>query len=197
MRLVRSWPAKPPANRPRVVDGIERFVIDNFDYRGLVDLDDDVLLLEWDIAVGLEDIEHFAEHAEREPERVLTAPYKLYRDSSYRDYWPDPDQPWTWMLNHWVGEGSRPNAAQGQTIPGSETFMPEVGDKTCNGFGFGMVYLPRDLIRAFVETDPTRFMDVPFSVWHYHNVRHDVPICWHVRPVHLHFDVPSVLGKSD
>jgi len=188
MKLVRSWPAVVPENRPHIVDGMDRVLIDKYDYRPLADLNDDVLLIEWDIAVGREEILHFAEHAEREPDRVLTAPYKLYRDSNYRDHWPDPDNPWVWMLNHWVGEGSRPNGAQGETIPGTQTLMPQVGDPTCNGFGFGLVYLPRDLIRAFVATGPEHFGDVSFSVWHHNNVRPDVPICWHVRPVHLHFD---------
>jgi hypothetical protein len=192
MRLVRSWPARVPEGRPHVVDGMERLIIEDFDYRPLADLDDDVLLIEWDIAAGREEIEHFAEHAYREPKRVLTAPYKLYRDSGYRPHWPEPDNPWVWMLNHWRGEGERPDAAQGETIPGSHTVMPDIGDPTCNGFGFGMIYLPRKLIRRFVKTDPSHFGDVSFSVWHFHNVRPDARICWHVRPVHLHADVPSV-----
>lgn len=190
MRLIRSWPAVPP-NRPHVIDTMERLIIDEFDYRPLADLRDDVLLIEWDLAVGREEIEHFAEHATREPDRVLTAPYKLYRDSGYRATWPEPDNPWVWMLNQWEGDGERPNLAQGETIPGSRTLMPQPGDATCNGFGFGMIYLPGELIRRFVEENPGKhFGDVSFSVWHYKNVRPDARVCWHVRPAHLNFEVP-------
>ena len=39
--------------------------------------------------------------------------------------------------------------------------------------------------------DPKHFGDVSFSVWHYNNVRPDARVCWHVRPVHLHFDPPT------
>jgi hypothetical protein len=84
MKLVRSWPANIPEGRSYVVDDIERFVMgaDNdtqFDYRRLVDYDDDVVLIEWDIAVGGEQLRTFIDRARAEPDRVRVAPYLLYR----------------------------------------------------------------------------------------------------------------------
>ncbi len=61
-----------------MVDPLERVVIDNHDYKALAELDSDVLLLEWDIAVGKEDVEAFARRAKATPGDVLVAPYLLY-----------------------------------------------------------------------------------------------------------------------
>jgi hypothetical protein len=80
MKLVRSWPAEIPEGRAYVVDDIPKFIMGNegerqFDYRGLVDLDDDVVLIEWDIAVGGEQLALFMERAKAEPDRpVLRSP---------------------------------------------------------------------------------------------------------------------------
>lgn len=191
MRLIRSWPANPPKGRSRVVDGLDRFVMDGFDYRGLADYNDDVVLLEWDIAVDGDDLDHFIEHAQREPKRPLASPYKLHRASAYGDLLPG-DVPWVWPLLHWVGPGSRPGPVPGDPdVPGTHSEMAQMGDPTCNGFSFGLVYLPRKLIRRHEAAWDGRISDTSFSVWHYNHVRPDAPICWHVRPVHLHYDVPA------
>jgi hypothetical protein len=81
MRLLRSWPSRIPEGRSYVVDDIERLVIDNHSYGPLSAVDDDVLLLEWDIAIGQEDLRHFADHAAKDPDRVLVAPYRIYADT--------------------------------------------------------------------------------------------------------------------
>src|SRR6266705_1341970 len=81
MRLIRSWPAKPPAGRACVQDGMERLVMDGYDYRCIEAIDDDVLLLEWDIAIGEHELVRFAERARQAPDRVLVAPYPLYRST--------------------------------------------------------------------------------------------------------------------
>ena len=194
MRLLRSWPANPPKDRARVKDCIERFVMDGFDYRGLADYDDDILLIEWDVAVDLDELEHFIDHARREPKRPLATPFKLWRRSAYgaATNWPDGVE-WFWPLLHWRGEGSRPGPSDGDPdLPGSHTEMAQMGDPTCNGFSFGLVYLPRKLLRAHEAARDGRVSDTSFSVWHFHNVRPDARICWHVRPTHLHYDLPVV-----
>lgn len=197
MKLIRSWPIHPPKGRARVKDCIERFYQDKFDYRGLADYDDDILLIEWDLAVDRDELEHFIEHALREPKRPLAAPFKLYRNSAYGSLgnWPS-DTPWVWPLLHWRGEGTRPGPNPGDPdIPGSYTEMAQVGDPTCNGISFGLTYLPRKLLRAHEAAWDGRVSDTSFSSWHYFNVRPDMRICWHARPAHLHYELPEVPAR--
>lgn len=182
MRIVRSWPATIPVDRPHVVDQLPRLQLADFDYTPLGDIADDVLLLEWDMAVSLGDLERFARRAAETPGRVLVAPYPLYHVGPY------PVQ-----------------AHRRVTGPGPEDTRPvRVNEPTADLFGLGMAYLPRPLILEFLRwpspargqwpfergyTDG-RFTDQTFSVWHFHNAAcGPVAIDWSVRPVHLHYSL--------
>lgn len=173
MRLIRSWPWRVPPGRAYVVDDIEHLVLDNHNYRPLADVDDDVVLLEWDIAVSLEDLRAFVGHAREARDEVLVAPYRLYPAG-------------IWAHRTWTGRG-----------PGAWGAEPvEDGAATCNLFGLGLVYLPRALVAAFLKAGwANHFGDVEFSMWHYKNVTKDVRIAWDVRPVHLHYEIPE--GMTD
>jgi hypothetical protein len=174
MRLVRSWPARIPPGRSHVVDDMDRLVIDNCDYTPLAELDEDCLLIEWDIAVDREGLRSFAERARAAPDRVLVAPYLLYADA----YHLPAD---IWAHRRWDGTGS------GTTSPTGARPVA-TGDPVCNLFGFGMAHLPRDLVRRFVESRwSAHFGDVEFSMWHHARVTREVPICWEARPVHLNY----------
>jgi hypothetical protein len=179
MRLLRSWPARIPEGRNYVTDSIDRLVISNHDYRPLGGIDDDVLLLEWDIAVDLEQLQAFAERARERTGRVLVAPYRIPADLYHL---PAP----CWAHRRWDGTG------QGTVVP--EGARPvETGDATCNLFGLGMCYLPRALVRRFLADGyATHFGDKEFSMWHYQRVTRDVPIMWAVRPVHLNYLIPDL-----
>jgi len=160
MRLVRSWPSVVPAYRSYVVDGIERVVIDDYNYgTALRDLDDDVLLLEWDLAMGQEQLQSFARHAAAVPDEVLVAPYLLYPSGTGL-----PSTVWAHRRNY---------------LQFVDEFEP-----TCRMFGLGMSYLPRHLLAAF---DGERFDDGSFSTWHHEKVGVPVVIDWNVRPVHLNY----------
>jgi hypothetical protein len=149
-------------------------VIDHHDYKPLAAIDDDVLLLEWDIAVGQEDLRHFAEHAAQDPDRVLVAPYRIYADA----YQLPAD---VWAHRSWDGNGIGTVSPNGATPV--ETDAP-----FCNLFGLGMVYLPRLVHRRFAAVSwAAHFGDTSLSIWHYEHVAKDVPICWDVHPVHLHY----------
>jgi hypothetical protein len=155
-----------PTGRSYVVDQIERLVIENHDYRSLLDVEDDVCLLEWDIAVSKGDLEIFADIARTRSDSVLVAPYLLYT--------PDP----VWAHRTWPGGTLTPEGAE----------PVRTGALTCNLFGLGMVYLPRAAIRGFrLSGWANHFGDVEFSMWHYHNVDTEVPITWAVQPVHLNY----------
>jgi hypothetical protein len=181
VRLIRSWPATIPEGRSYVVDDIERFVMGadghQFDYRGLVDYHDDIVLLEWDIAVGGEQLRTFIERAKAEPDRVRVAPYLLYRGGKREGA---PQVP---FYCHRVRE------------PGCRTWVKGPADTYCNYFGFGMIYLPKTLIEQFVGemSERSHFGDTEFSRWHLRRAKHrNVPIDWDCHAVHLHYITPGV-----
>ncbi|HEY3484315.1 MAG TPA: hypothetical protein VGK49_02975 [Ilumatobacteraceae bacterium] len=188
MKLIRSWPAEIPEGRAYVVDGIDRFVMGadtpNFDYRGLAGFDDDLVLIEWDIAVGGEQLIRFMDRAAAEPDRVRVAPYYLYR-------------------RHGEGRSGRfPFYCHRVREAGTRTWVRGPQDPYCHMFGFGLVYLPIDLVRRFVAQMPegTQFTDTTFSRWHMRNAKHrNVPIDWDCHAVHLHYELPDVpeVGNGD
>lgn len=179
MKLLRSWPSVIPPNRPYVVDGMTRAVMANHDYSSVLrHVDDDVLLLEWDIAVDHEDLVGFARRAAKTPGDVLVAPYRIY--------YPHLPQIPIWAHRRWDG---RP---EGMSNPAGAVPVTDDAEQ-CNLFGLGLVYLPRDLIRGFLAIPYARHMgDVEFSIWHYRHVRRDVPIDWATRPVHLNQPIPRL-----
>lgn len=180
MKLVRSWPSEIPGGRGYVVDEIPKFIMGGpdspeFDYRHLIDLDDDVVLIEWDIAVGHEQLVTFMARAAAEPERVRVAPYLLYRTRHQAPFYCHRVK--GAKDRHWV----------------------QPGDPFCHMFGFGLVYLPRTLLERFTaQFDPaTHFGDTEFSRWHHRNApQRDVPIDWDCHAVHLHYQIPEVPNGS-
>lgn len=177
MKLIRSWPAVIPPNRAYVVDGIDRLEMGrdtpNYDYRCLLDLDDDVVLIEWDIAVGGEQLARFMDRAKAEPDQVRVAPYLLYRGD-------DPRNP---FYVHRVRE------------PGHKRWVRGPQDTHCQMFGFGLIYLPRPLIEGFVATlkPGDFFSDTTFSRWHMRFAKKpNVPIDWDCHASHLHYSLPEV-----
>lgn len=184
MKIVRSWPRVIPEGRNYVVDQIPRLIIENHDYKPLAAIDDDLLLIEWDIAVGQEDLRHFAAHAAEDPDRVLVAPYRIYADA----YNLPAD---IWAHRRWDGTGAG-------TISPTGAVPVATGDPVCNLFGLGMVYLPRVIHQEFADlAKSSHFGDTQISMWHYQFVAEDVPICWDVRPVHLHYHSHELEGATD
>lgn len=178
MKLVRAWPTNPPA-RPHVIDDAMRVAVDDYDYSGLADVGDDVISLDWDIAVSREDLAVFAALARRAPRRVLVAPYLIYPDSRRGMQAP------TWAAKRYINAGG-------------QTRYVDEGETHCHLFGFGMVYLPHELLRGFVDTFAGRLADgsmvmddISFSGWHYRNVDQEAELAWQVRPAHLHYDIAA------
>lgn len=173
MKIIRTWPAKVPAHRGHVRDDLPRYVMGGFDYRKFFnDVDDDVLIVEWDIAAGAE---HFADMLDliaSDPGAVHAAPYRLYTMPSY----PGP---------HWVMRRFDEN--------GDLQWVDDDAESS-HTFGFGLTYVPHDLWKAYAAEHPRRLAwvnDTNFSTWHHFNVTPEVPIPWHIRPVHLHFPLPT------
>ena len=176
MKLLRSWPATVPPGRAYVHDAVPRLVMRDYDYRILGDVDDDVLLIEWDLAIGKDDLVEFADRARATPDRVLVAPYRLYAYSSDRDR-PAP----VWAHRRYIG-----TPETGQLVHVAE------GDPVAHLWGLGLTYLPRQVIAAFLAAWSGDVSDGSMSGWHYRNVEPGVPITWDIRPVHLHYQIPSI-----
>lgn len=179
MKLLRSWPANVPDDRCYVVDTLPRIVMDSYDYRCLQDVDDDLVLIEWDVAVGQEDLQAFVDRARAERDRVLVAPYRLYQPTR-----GNRDLPRTVWAHRRYGDEYRATLH----------FVKE-GEPSCHLFGLGLVYLPRDVVKAFLDSWPGHFSDGSFSSWHYNNITQEVPIVWESRPVHLHYRIERMVNE--
>jgi hypothetical protein len=168
MKLFRSWPGRVPEGRNYVVDGIEKLIIDNFTYEKLFDVDDDIVMLEWDIAIDPEDLDRFTTAARADPDDVRVAPYRLRRPPPRSTVWVH-----RYDTNRHVQEG----------------------DPFCHWFGLGLTYIPKGILAAFKsDLDKHRwaegFNDCTLSMWHWRVTQKEVPIMWDVRPAHLHYDTP-------
>ncbi len=181
MKLLRSWPAVVPDGRSYVHDGIERLVMHGYDYSVLGDVGDDVLLIEWDLAAGAEELTAFAARAAADPGRVLFAPYRLYPGGSQK---ASARKTPAWAAWRYKNNDQR----NGQMVEVND------GDPHAHVVGFGLIYLPRDLIlRYLAERDPSwGFSDIAFSGWHHRMVHPDIALDWHARPVHLHYRISDV-----
>lgn len=170
MIVVRSWPKDIPAHRRAYVDDeYPRIFIDNYDHSGLAALDENVLLLEWDIAVSPEDVNRFADFALKDPSRVAAAPYRLYP----------------------VSTGLAGVVWSHRLVVSQVPWMLRwgIGERFADMVSLGMTYLPRDVIRHYLrENHGQPFTDTLFGMWHYRVIGKKIPIDWRVHPVHLHYD---------
>jgi hypothetical protein len=183
VKLVRSWPAVIPQNRSYVVDDIPKLVMSNYSYDCLADLDDDVVLVEWDIAVGREELEAFIVRAGHAPGVPLAAPFRLYHHAGGTAM---QEPVWT----AWVYRDGRTQAV----APGTPT---------AHLTSFGLIYLPRYLINGYlaaraqaVDGDQWRFSDISFFGWHHRCVARDVDLDWNARPVHLHYELSDEIRRK-
>ena len=159
LRIVRSFPKTVPSGRAYVQDDLERFYMDNYDYQGLKDFagDDDVVLLEWDIAVSRYDLSMFIARAHIFGDWPLVGSYVLDRPGTY-PHWRDED-----------GELRRIHD----------------NEPDCDLFGLGLVYLPNWVLRDFPK--PNHMSDGSLSRWlRTLPDWKPIPVDWATKIVHLH-----------
>lgn len=179
MKLIRSWPAEIPEGRSYVMDDIPKLVMSGFDYRCLVDVDDDVCLIEWDIAVGGEQLATFMARAVAEPDRVRVAPYLLYRGGRRGG------RHGTTQIPYYVH----------RVVSQTQKRWARPDDTHCQMFGFGLTYLPARFVRGFADhlKPHNQFTDSTFSRWHMLTApNRNVPIDWDCHAIHLHYETPGV-----
>jgi hypothetical protein len=172
VKLLRSWPAVVPANtkRAHVVDPIPRLYLDDYDLSPMAEVDDDIVLLEWDIAVDRTALEMFVARASDGPDKVIVAPYRLYETTVRSHRLKKP----VWC--HRRSDGSH----------------VDTGEKWCSYFGFGLIYFPREVVKAFRADWQGHFSDGSFSGWHRNNVSEHVEIVWDAPAAHLHYTVSDL-----
>jgi hypothetical protein len=182
VRILRSFPQTIPPDRAYVSDGFQRLPVTMYDHWQLGSYNEDILLLEWDIAVSPEQLEVFCRFIfDHGTDRVCVAPYRLYPKSTGFT---------TPVWAHRKTNGT----------PFLYTPWVEYGEPYCNLFGFGMTYFPQEIVRAYLKDSmwqphDRRLTDTNFSMWHYSKVEKCVPICWGVSPVHLHYEYSEELVK--
>lgn len=165
MRWVRTWPARIPVDRSYVVDQLPRIEMADYNYVPVLEqLDDDTVIVEWDIAVDAVDILRFSSACLAEPDRVRVAPYRLFPRSTNL-----PETVWA-------------HRRVGQNPPWITEDVPE-----CDLFSFGLVYLPHSIVTRYLATKPEVTGDAIFSKWHHSQGLGPVPVAWDVRPIHLHY----------
>lgn len=175
MNIVRVVPKRIPKNRNYVVDSLDKIEIQNYDMHFLTEIEDDIILLEWDIAVAYHDLNNFVAHCRDAPNLVHVAPYILYPISLEELRGP------VWAHRHMVNE-----------MPLQLAWV-DYGDPVCDLFSTGMIYIPKDIAHRLGESDDLihwhfNLTDAKFAFWHYYKIQKKVPIHWDVRPVHLHYD---------
>lgn len=168
MRILRSFPEVVPVGRSFVSDEWEKMYVSNYDHREMEKYNEDILLLEWDIAVSPEQLEVFSRFIfDHGTDRVCVAPYRLYPIST------------GFTAPVWCHRKM-------QGVAFLYANYVDYGDPFCNLFSFGMTYFPRELVKAFPKG--ARLTDTNFSMWHHSKVEQTVPICWNVIPVHLNYN---------
>jgi hypothetical protein len=169
-------------DHPHIVDSCERVLIPSIDYRPLLNVDDDVIHLDWDVAVGLIELRHFAKKCIANPEIVRVAPTMMYKSR----FWYSEGyatRPWTtnWMVYVQDSVGKR---------------VVYDGEPFANYFGFGMVYLPQWTIKEFAETlnSNEHFRDGNFCEWYFKRTNgQPVPVEWDTNAVHTNYDISNAL----
>lgn len=167
----RSWPEAVPEGRAYVHDSLPRLVMRDCHYATVADNQPwpteqpGWFMLEWDIALDRVERARFAEHALETPDRVLVAPYMVFK--------------------HRLG----PKPRMVHRVLGSPI---SDGQKWCDTFGFGCIYFPQQVLERWWREMPYDrssrwFNDVAFSTW-YRSKFGQTAVDWSVHPQHLHGD---------
>lgn len=180
MRIVRSWPKDQPSDHPFVMDNCERVYIDTVDYRPLIDIGENFIHLDWDIAVERNRLRDFVRKCEAEPDVVRVGPYKGYPTRRWH-------HKWAWA-NHEKWYVWKTDEARLQRIE----LKP--GDPYCHWFAPGMMYMPFDLWKEFYDDEGYKVICEGFPDW-YH-VKHgwtDWPVEWDLNAIHLNYSMRDVM----
>jgi hypothetical protein len=188
MKLIRSWPQQPPTknHHPYVVDNCNRVCIPTIDYSPLLDVGDDLIHLDWDVAVGKHEIQAFAKKCLAEPEDIRVAPVMMYGSRFYKD---DGLSPGRWQDKYMECV---------QMPVGKRPVQP--GDPYCNYFSFSLIYFPYWTLKGFVDSlrPGEQFRDGNFNEWYGRTTNwRPVPLEWDAHVVHTNYSIKDALEGLD
>jgi hypothetical protein len=171
MRILRSFPepGKIPPGRAYVCDDLEKLYTPVnaggcADFSALRDIDDDVILIEWDVAVDEISLRRFVSHAQGRDWPIVAPHYKITPDGQR-------------ILVHF-------------RLRTDGSFCPVIwGDRECDQFAPGLAYFPRGLLRDCPSGDARCDVMNEGVISRYLRSRPDwrpVPIAWDITTTHLH-----------
>lgn len=166
----RSWPTAVPEHRAYVKDSLPKLLMSECDYGkvegGLPSDDPGFCMLEWDIALSIDQRARFAELAEVNPDKILVAPY---------------------TKNYGGGGCLQIHRRMG-------FISIEEGSPKTDFFAFGCIYMPQKLLQEWHEFRlrqlshvSVAFNDTTFSQWHW-DFHGPADVTWDVHPQHIHGD---------
>lgn len=171
MRIIRSFPKTIPPNRAYIMDQYERFYNQDYGYAGFQEVvnQDDIVLLEWDVAVDQPNLRRFIRYCEDNPDWPCVAPYHKTEDDELH-----------WMHFRKIG----------MTPHGGELWRPIYqGEPDCDQFGPGLSYFPKGILNGCPNQDAgsqvlndgliSRYLR-SLPQWR------PIPIHWDVHVTHLH-----------
>jgi hypothetical protein len=158
VKIIRTFPDDGgPEGRSYVQDDLEKLYTRPFDISGLKQYHDDIVLLEWDIAVSRLDLARFTANAKGD--WPVVAPFLDRRSERYM---------------HWRKEPVGYRAIRKD-------------EPTCDLFGFGMVYFPEWVIRDYPMGygNSNTMTDGNLPRWLQEQEQRPVPVDWTITVVHL------------
>jgi hypothetical protein len=191
MKVIRSWPPEQWMidNHPYIVDNSTRITLtstkDYIDYWPLIQVNDDFIHMDWDIAIGRDELRAFAARCQEKPDKMRAGPYRTYPHRRYRRG-IDPDKRTRWHAWHTWKATSR--------VPEDEV---KPGDPTCKFFGMGFVYVPFYVWKGYIADCEKRNLSFAscrgLSRWYHANVAETIDLDWNVNLVHVNYSIQDAL----
>lgn len=193
--IVRTWPqehwvgiddhAYVVDNATRVITKSELLPNGGFytDYRALSEVGTDFITMDWDIAIGRDELRAFADKCRENPGKLRAGPYRSY-PGRRTQVGVDPTQETTWHAWHSI----RPDVEV------------QPGDPTCRYFGIGFLYVPFSVWTAFADDFTKKFPDPRWcsarnlASWYHANVAPTIDLDWNVNLVHLNYSISDALN---
>ena len=149
------------------------------------ELEEDFIHLDWDIAIGRDEIREFATRCSQNPSQVRSIPYRSYPTRRRRDKW------FNQKTTEWCAWHIVPN------IPGGKRRI-DTNDPTCDLVGFGAIYIPIQMFKDYAKQETGECTDFKFSEWYYNSVDNKgIPLEWDIPIVHLNFSIKEALRGMD
>jgi len=188
--VVRSWPPEEWMfeNHPYVVDNARRVVINSkrngdsyfVDYRPLYEVGQNMIHMDWDMAIGRNELRDFADRCRENPEKLRSAACRTYPTRQYQ-LGLDKTKQTEWHAWH--------------SLDPKVEVKP--GDPTCKWCSIALCYIPWSVWKPFVESYGDR-KDCWASArglanWYRDNVEDSIDLDWDTNVVHVNYSIKDAL----